>query len=192
MSFTFSMAAAISPAGPVDLGTHVGHERLGVLRLGEEADVVLQQGDLLFELAHLVVEALALERSRRSPDALSVETFSRKRSIERSRSEPRSTEKSASTAAFVPFLCTASFCLMGTKPISPQTALEVADHLVTAAVLMSAASISSSRASLRRRFSSCSPSTLAKWALLRSLVAGLRGSASTRHPNGGAPRPPIC
>ena len=47
-------------AGAVDLGLHIGDERLGVLRLGEEADVVLQQADLLFELAYLIVKALAL------------------------------------------------------------------------------------------------------------------------------------
>ena len=34
-------------AGALDLGLHVGDQRLGVLRLGEETDVVLQQADLL-------------------------------------------------------------------------------------------------------------------------------------------------
>ena len=94
------------------------------------------------------------------------DTRSLKRFIERSRSEERSVANMPSTTALYSF-CKASLSLMGTKPIWLQrrwNSLTISKP----PALISAAFISSIRARLSLRFSSCSESTDEKCADLRS------------------------
>ena len=118
-------------AGAVDLGLHIGDERLGVLRLGEETDVVLQQAYLLFELAHLVVKALALRTQ-----AVAARRFERRdllaETVHRTVALRTAQRVEQRIDGGLVFLLDGILLLDGHEPDLAPAALELADHVVSA------------------------------------------------------------
>ena len=114
-----------------DFGFDVGDEACRLPWSGRRTRCCFRAARLPAPAGGRARELLALGRSRPSPEALSEETFSRKRFSCRSRSGTRTARNSASTTSFVTLL-QSLLVLMGTKPISPPPPLEIADKVVAA------------------------------------------------------------